>query len=338
MNQRVKWIDVAKGIGIILVVLSHAPVNDTLKSFLFAFHMPLFFYLSGIVFKPSSLPIGAFVWKKARGLLLPYFIFSFITYVFWFYVTRNFPFTSGDDVDPIVPFSGIFISTPVDYQLTYNPAIWFLTCLFVVELLYYFTHRICRNEKWIPFFLIVFGVLGYASSVFISANQLPWSILVSLTAVVFYGIGALTKQVWEEPTWRKTIVSLVVLFLITYVAQHFNSERVDMRGNLYGESWFFYLGALSGSIGIILLALKLHHLKVLSFLGQYSIVILLLHFPALNLVKASVYYGLNLEMNETNTLPWTLFYTIVTLLLMIPCIIVLKRVPILLGKARPKKR
>lgn len=188
-----------------------------------------------------------------------------------------------------------------------------------------------------PLFLIVFGVLGYASSVFISANQLPWSILVSLTAVVFYGMGALTKQVWAEPSWRKTIVSLVGLFLITYVAQHFNSERIDMRGNLYGESWFFYLGALSGSIGIILLALKLHHLKVLSFLGQYSIVILLLHFPALNLVKASVFYGLNLEMNETNTLPWTLFYTIVTLLLMIPCIIVLKRVPILLGKARPKK-
>ncbi|MCM2676086.1 hypothetical protein [Alkalicoccobacillus plakortidis] len=37
MNKRVKWIDVAKGLGIILVVMSHAPINDTLKRFFVRF-------------------------------------------------------------------------------------------------------------------------------------------------------------------------------------------------------------------------------------------------------------------------------------------------------------
>lgn len=336
MNKRVKWIDVAKGLGIILVVMSHAPINDTLKDFLFAFHMPLFFYLSGIVYKTSNLSIGSFLLKKARGLLLPYFIFSFLTYILWFYVTRHFPFTSGDNVDPIVPFSGIFISTPVDYQLTYNPAIWFLTCLFVVELLFYLYDRI-SNGKWLPLFLIGCGVVGYASSIFIEANILPWSVLVSLTAIVFYGLGYFTKKIWVEQSWWRVIPTVAILFFLTYLAQGLNSERIDMRGNVYGDVWFFYLGAIAGAAAIILLAFKLERLNFLVYLGQYSIVILLLHYPTLNLVKASIYYGLDMEMSDTSTLPWTLFYSGVTLLLMIPCIIILKRVPFLLGKPRAKK-
>lgn len=43
MDSRIKWIDAAKGLGIVLVVMSHAPIDETLKAFLFAFHMPLFF-------------------------------------------------------------------------------------------------------------------------------------------------------------------------------------------------------------------------------------------------------------------------------------------------------
>ncbi|MDQ0207168.1 acyltransferase family protein [Alkalicoccobacillus murimartini] len=337
MDKRVRWIDTAKGIGIILVVMSHAPINDTFKDFLFAFHMPLFFYLSGIVYKTSTISPGSFLLKKARGLLLPYFLFSFITYVLWFFVTRHFPFTSGDDVDPVVPFSGIFISTPQDYQLTYNPAIWFLTCLFVVEVLFYFYDRISKG-RGLPIFLISCGILGYASSMLFESNALPWSILVALTAIVFYGLGYLTKHVWSTISWPFVIPAVSLLFFVTYVAHTFNSERIDMRGNVYGEVWFFYLGAIAGAVAIILLAHKLARFNFLVYLGQFSIVILVLHFTALNLVKASVYYGLGYEMSDTTTLPWTLFYTTVTLLLMIPCIMFLKQFPMLLGKGRKKTK
>lgn len=64
MDSRIKWIDAAKGLGIVLVVMSHAPIDETLKAFLFAFHMPLFFYLSGAVFRPHSMSIWAFIKKK----------------------------------------------------------------------------------------------------------------------------------------------------------------------------------------------------------------------------------------------------------------------------------
>ena len=55
MQKRVQYIENAKGIGILLVVLGHNDMNayhPTLHRFIYAFHMPLFFFLSGIFFNP----------------------------------------------------------------------------------------------------------------------------------------------------------------------------------------------------------------------------------------------------------------------------------------------
>lgn len=48
-SKRVEWIDTAKGIGLILVILGHLKI-DYLSAWIYTFHMPLFFFLSGVVF------------------------------------------------------------------------------------------------------------------------------------------------------------------------------------------------------------------------------------------------------------------------------------------------
>ena len=56
MQKRVLYIDIAKGIGILLVVLAHNDLSGYhpyLHRLIYAFHMPLFFFLSGIFFKPE---------------------------------------------------------------------------------------------------------------------------------------------------------------------------------------------------------------------------------------------------------------------------------------------
>lgn len=54
LNTRVEWVDVAKGIGIILVVLGHNQSPDYIIKFIYSFHMPLFFFLSGYLTNPSK--------------------------------------------------------------------------------------------------------------------------------------------------------------------------------------------------------------------------------------------------------------------------------------------
>ncbi|WP_099303697.1 acyltransferase family protein [Bacillus sp. Marseille-P3800] len=334
MDKRIHWIDAAKGLGIILVVMSHAPINPELKAFLFAFHMPLFFYLSGAVFKPSKQSFGSFIKKKARGLLFPYFLFSAMTYITWFFIFRHLSFTPGENVDPLNPFTGIFLSTPENYQLTYNPAIWFLTCLFLVELLFFFYHRVSRG-KWIGLFLMTAAGLGYAST-FLSFS-LPWNGFVALTAVVFYGLGFLTKHLWKTFSWKVVIPLSSALFTLMYFIQSVN-ERIDMRGNILGEPYVFYPAALLGMIAFLFFIQKVQHSRWLLFLGSNSIVILLVHMPLLNTVRALMHYGFGVNLDTANTLPWTFLFTGLTLALTIPFIYFFNNHPWFLGKKHPKAK
>ena len=69
-KQRIGWIDVTKGIAILLVILGHSLVGLKINDYIFAFHMPVFFITSGILFRPKSIP--AVIKKNAQKLLIPY--------------------------------------------------------------------------------------------------------------------------------------------------------------------------------------------------------------------------------------------------------------------------
>ena len=89
-EQRENWIDAARGIAIILVVLGHVihiverqlsvslPGLDVLDRVLYSFHVPVFFFLSGMFLFRSSVDLGggALIWKRAKRLLYPYLIWS----------------------------------------------------------------------------------------------------------------------------------------------------------------------------------------------------------------------------------------------------------------------
>lgn len=54
IKNRISYIDIAKGIGIFLVIWGHIILNGPAYNIIYAFHMPLFFFLSGLVFSKSK--------------------------------------------------------------------------------------------------------------------------------------------------------------------------------------------------------------------------------------------------------------------------------------------
>lgn len=50
INKRIEWIDISKGLGMLLVIAGHT-IALKYSSILYTFHMPLFFFLSGLVAK-----------------------------------------------------------------------------------------------------------------------------------------------------------------------------------------------------------------------------------------------------------------------------------------------
>ena len=67
-QERIAWIDLARGIGILLIILGHLPGLGKLGVWIFSFHVPLFFFLYGYLFK-NDLAFLPFLKKKAKALL-----------------------------------------------------------------------------------------------------------------------------------------------------------------------------------------------------------------------------------------------------------------------------
>ena len=82
--MRLRWIDALKGIGIILVVFAHHKLPVALDTYIFSFHMPLFFFISGLLFDFWKYASAAnFVKKRFRSLIVPYFGFALLTCLFY---------------------------------------------------------------------------------------------------------------------------------------------------------------------------------------------------------------------------------------------------------------
>src|SRR6202042_790957 len=80
---RISWVDICRGIAIILVLYGHIFTNDNQRYLIYAFHMPLFFFISGLVFSPTgTMPLKSVVIKYIKQLIIPYYLFALLTYVF----------------------------------------------------------------------------------------------------------------------------------------------------------------------------------------------------------------------------------------------------------------
>lgn len=152
MNKRVEWIDLTKGLGMLLVILGHCVCfGGIMHNAIFAFHMPLFFILSGIVYKTNSKGI---VSKKIKSLIVPYFIFSILGIL----VSLAIPIWRRKiTVKSII--CDIYLGNPDNINVS---SIWFLMCMFWTCILAYLIYKIkktifekfhCSNFSYIRFFV-----------------------------------------------------------------------------------------------------------------------------------------------------------------------------------------
>ena len=80
IKKRLDYIDIAKALGMLIIMWGHIAVSKSV-TFVYAFHIPLFFFLSGMVFVQDKYPdFKSFVKRRIQTLIIPYIIYSFITW------------------------------------------------------------------------------------------------------------------------------------------------------------------------------------------------------------------------------------------------------------------
>lgn len=346
-SERILWVDYAKFIGIFLVVLGHASVDESLRSFIYVFHIPLFFFISGLFFSFEKYPDWkVFVRKRFFQLIVPYLFFSCITYVFWFCIGRKVGQDATLHLNVYKPLIGILWGNLNDHYLEHCPPLWFLTCLFSVEMIYYFIFKKIKPFYAILICIVIITLLGWMDYKF-QIPRLPWGINMALSMIFFYGLGSQSQKLLLQGgsgkrSYRLYIgVSIVGLFLIYIVSKLNGKIEVSMRD--FGNYFYFIMG---GSIGIITtiaiskLLVKIFGTKnIILFVGKNTLIVFATHLIAASFIKAIFYYILKLDVNfYQQTLLLTSMFSIASIIILIPAMLFInKYLPFAVGKQRKKQ-
>lgn len=288
MSKRIDWLDIAKGIGIILVILGHAIFPKRIVVWIYTFHMPLFFYLSGVTFNLEKYnKFSKLIKSKVKSLLVPYILLSILYLLF--YIFQNYVFKY--DVSILKAALGIIFQIR---HSDYTIGLWFFPCLFVTEILFYILLKICGKSKIKLFIEILISfVIGYIYCRYVDV-KLPWAVDASFIAVFFMGLGYIMKDMLNKIDYRyMAFIIINVLFgNLNYKTMWY---RCDMYYNWYGNGLFYILSAVSGIIFIISVSKLINKAAVLQAIGKNSLYYYGVHKIILDIIAylISKYYLYN---------------------------------------------
>ncbi|MEH7549320.1 acyltransferase family protein [Neobacillus vireti] len=341
MSKRLDWLDIGKGLGMLLVMLGHADIPTPLKTYIYTFHMPLFFFLSGYLYNKDMFPsLKVFFKKRTKSLILPYLSFSLVAY-FWFLLLNHFGLVNYKN-NLLTPLLGSVIAERKSIWTVHTGALWFVACLFCTELLFYFIAKIGQTKKAIGFFLLVISVVGCFYNKMVG-QPLPWNIDVAMISVGFYGAGYLFKEYNKNLERFNHLKALVLLLIVNLFTGYFNyvltGERVDFYNSSLGNIVLFYLSAFSGIGAFVILIKHMKKNKVLQYIGKNSFIYLAFHqkivfFVFSLLIQKSIF---NFESIINHPIVEGVLFTFITVVILIPAVYTINHYfPFMLGKTTRK--
>jgi len=276
---RIELIDSLKGYAIVLVLIGHVIVfsnpsnfsQSWLFAFIYAFHMPLFLFLSGYLVNQKPVgPFLKFLYKKCKGLLFPYLIWLFIS----IFIVNNFIFNN-------------VIWTYLINHLVIFDNIWFLPVLFISFLILYL---------FIGFenFLSNYKLRNFPLLIFLAGYLISWGFEPPVQGIIlvrwfspFVIIGYLVAQQKDKIIEIKYLVPLASIIFILLLPS-WSKYSIYFGSTGFGVIIDFIL-AITGIIiafGLMKSLEKTQVNKFLNFCGIYSLEIYLIsNFVALLLIQ-----------------------------------------------------
>ena len=233
-TQRIEWIDCLKGFGMICVVLGHLSPAFPIEKLLYSFHIPLFFFLSGLVTKESK-NNRSVLKKLIMNILVPFLIWDALSFVV------SLVFLQDDLLTCI--YRALFLNG----LRSWNAPIWFLLVLFLTKTLYVLFHKI-----HIPNFITI--IVMIAVSPFISPlKSFPFLINLVPLSMAFLLIGVESRKIFIENKWdivqTKSVYKVIMAalsFILLIVFGLFLNIRISYTGADFGNFLYFYLASLGG--------------------------------------------------------------------------------------------
>lgn len=320
MNKRIEYIDLAKGICIMMVVYLHCTSDGGgfpfLESKLCTFRMPLYFILSGLFFKEYG-GFGYFLIKKVNKLLIPFLTFYFLIGIVMSYLYNLFFQNETHYLSLKYIFSFYY-----EHFNNMPNAIWFLLCLFEVNLLFYLLFMLSKVVNYSDVLLcimsLLIGIGGYLMGVY-NVN-LPIWIDTSFSVVPFFCFGYILKQKTKFLYPNITDIYNIGLLFLCLVIVFILGDTVSYTDNYFSISFpSVYICGVLGSVAVLIFSKRIIHVFIISYIGRYSIIVLIVHHPIVKLFNDFLFWRTSWLYN------YTFFKFSIVLLVSIGLVPIMKR-------------
>lgn len=306
MDNRIEWIDIAKGIGIILVIAGHCFYLGYSYP-LYAFHMPLFFFLSGLLFKDKNEGFVVFLKSKTNTLMRPWLIILFFSFLVCLAIPQW-----RNEITLKAVLSDIYTANTNVFQ---NSSLWYLVCFYFMLLIFFFVNKLKRTAVTaIVFIIIAIGLLWIKvllDRTNLPFNRLPFKIDSALIALVFFYVAYFYKDKILPFMKGKANLLLVALIVVVSVVLCVYNGWSNINSLDFGRiRLLYYPVAFMGIVSVCLVSqviTKLNWKPLISFLTFYGKNSLLIFgfqslFIRLYLYSFNQQEGLDMKLYGLN--PW----------------------------------
>lgn len=352
MNKRLDYFDIAKGIGVFLVLIGHLQGEEIFQyspfilpvcEWIFSFHMPFFFIISGMLIcykNDTSKDLKDTVKKRFRGIMIPYYWFSF----FYMLVVFVAYFKKQIMIDTVLINLWYVICC---YGMN---VLWFLPALFFAEIIFIFIMQKFDRRISVSLIsvqcaiaLVVAYILRqgtYDSTVAECTHQLLIAVVRPFIACSFIGIGYFGFELINKKELAKVKEIFIALFLLVLGAAFvWVNHGVDFRSMVFKNVFTYYLCSCATSFGLILMCKNIKPFKFWKFLGTNSLIFMAVHGS-----ETVAYYATRLAMWANQYLTrargyicYTIIVCVITLYSCIMILLINKFAPFVVGKKIKKK-
>ena len=240
-KKRDRDVDFLRGVLILLMIMGHIDLGAPFHHYIHMFHMPAWFFISGWFYKDNGDSLYEVIRKKARSLLVPYFLFSGIHLFFWYFLNRN--------TSMWVPLSSIFWINNDDC-LPIAKALWFLTSLFFAEVIFIILKRSFRNRWILRGACAAVALTGNVLPMLVS-HRLPWSLEAAFVGTGFVCLGEELRAHSSKPGVRRLLrIPVLPLFFLMILngGLCFLNGEINMRTGTYRIIPLFWFNAVCAII------------------------------------------------------------------------------------------
>lgn len=300
IDKRIQWLDILRGLATVLVVIGHSEVG-TFSKYIYWFHMPLFFVLSGLLFKSvkNTAEVKLFIKERTYRLLIPYF--SYLIFVFVFFQLPILFFQGFDFLHICTHFLIVlFIGGRTAGGLF--GVYWFFTCLLMTQIIFAVIQINIKSIKCQLLIIFALYLLAHIEANYIKAGfmsiPIPWNVDVSMFALLFYAFGFYAKDLLDSKKSKlikilsisiKMNTVFVIAIILSCIFIILNASGIidyslDLKHVMYNAvlmDLIIPIILILSTVFIIQLNLPGSVKNVLTSIGTNSLPIIFLHIPVI---------------------------------------------------------